>query len=100
MRLQERAQSAPTELSDRFAQPPEGAQPDQVQPWELRSLPASSRLLEYVPGRDTLISAPQLAAGLDAFDARSGEHVLRAATLPSKALDAARQFVLRCAFPL
>jgi hypothetical protein len=55
----------------------------------------SSQLLDYIPGRDALVSAPEMAAGLDAHDSSSGEHVLWAAVLPSSALDLARPFVLR-----
>ena len=95
MLTQERAQSAALELSARFAQAPDEAAPDQAQNWSSHPLPVSSQLLDYVPGRDAMISAPEMAAGLDAFDASSGEHVLWAAALPTAALDLARPFVLR-----
>lgn len=94
--VQERAHSAPLELSARFAQAPDQALPDQVHHWELHSVAVSSQLLDYIPGRDALVSAPEMAAGLDAHDSSSGEHVLWAAVLPSSALDLARPFVLRC----
>ena len=69
---------------------------EQVQHWVLHPVPVSSQLLEYIPGRDSLISAPDLAAGLDAFDACSGEHVLWATALPHAAFKFVRPFVLRC----
>ena len=83
------------ELSARFAQAPDQAQPDQEKHWQLHPVAVSSHLLDYVPGRDTLISAPEMAAGLDAFDRGTGEHVLWAAALPDSALGLARPFVLR-----
>ncbi|KAK9919052.1 hypothetical protein WJX75_009029 [Coccomyxa subellipsoidea] len=94
-RIAERAHSAPLELSARFAQAPDQALPGQVHHWELHSVAVSSQLLDYIPGRDALVSAPEMAAGLDAHDSSSGEHVLWAAVLPSSALDLARPFVLR-----
>lgn len=70
----------------------------QLQHWVLHPVPVSSHLLEYIPGRDTLLSAPDLAAGLDALDSGSAEHVLWATAMPRDAFECARPFVLRCVF--
>ena len=91
---QDRASAAVEELAERFVSP--GALPCSSQRWELRPLPVSSQLPEYVPGRDALLGAPELAAGLDAFDAASGEHVLATMALPKQALALATPFLLRC----
>ena len=42
--------------------------------------------LEYVPGRDVLINAQQIAAGLEVFEKRSGQHVLTGAAVPLEIL--------------
>lgn len=62
----------------------------------MHALPVSSQLLEYVPGRDRLLQAPDLAAGLDVVDGGSGEHMLCTLPLPAQALDLASPLLLRC----
>ncbi|BDA46570.1 hypothetical protein COCOBI_09-0220 [Coccomyxa sp. Obi] len=86
-------QAAPDQAIE--TQQPKQVRQEHVQHWVLRPVPVSSQLLEYIPGRDTLISAPDLAAGLHAFDSGSGEHVLWATALPRVTFDCARPFVLR-----
>ena len=90
---QDRALAAVEELAERCARP--GALLGGSQRWVLRPLPVSCQLPEYVPGRDTLLGAPDLAAGLDAFDADSGEHILATMALPEQALALATPFLLR-----
>ncbi|CAL8471179.1 g10721 [Coccomyxa elongata] len=85
-------QAAPDQAN--VAQQPQTCK-EQLQHWALYPVPVSSQLLEYIPGRDTLFSAPDLAAGLDALDSGSAEHVLWATALPRDAFDCARPFVLR-----
>lgn len=67
----------------------------QLQRWAMHQLPVSSQLLEYVPGRDDLLQAPTLAAGLDAHDASSGEHFLFTAAVPREVFTLMQPFVLR-----
>ncbi|KAK9846170.1 hypothetical protein WJX84_001720 [Apatococcus fuscideae] len=51
--------------------------------------------LEYVPGRDKLVQADQLAAGLQAWDAASGEHILSTSRVSSEAIAHCSPFILR-----
>jgi hypothetical protein len=48
---------------------------------------------EFVPGRDTLLPASLLAAGLDAHDARTGELLLFTAAMPREELRLGEPFV-------
>ncbi|KAK9790104.1 hypothetical protein WJX73_004826 [Symbiochloris irregularis] len=91
--LTKRQHGLAAELAQRLARPGE-EQPCTVQ-WQAQQLPISSQLPEYIPGRDTLISAEQLAAGLDAFDTASGEHVLWATAAPPDFLTMAAPAALR-----
>jgi hypothetical protein len=93
--LQDRALAAgDTQLAQRCAAP--GALQSRSERWEVHTLPVSSQLLEYIPGRDRLLPAPDLAAGLDAYDAGSGEHMLCTLPLPEQALILASPLLLRC----
>lgn len=49
------------QLSKRLAQP-DGAQVNELQ-WHSHELPDSNAFVEYIPGRDNLYTAEQLAAG-------------------------------------
>lgn len=63
--------------------------------WQWRQMPPSSMPCEYIPGRDVLYAPQQLAAGLDAYDSGSREHILCTTALPRRAFDLAAPLVLR-----
>lgn len=90
-RKQRRA--AISELTKRIAFP-EGAELDRLQ-WRTYETADSSSFLEYIPGRDHLYSAEQLAAGLTAFDAATGDHILQTRALPKGVLKLVSPFALR-----
>jgi hypothetical protein len=62
--------------------------------WHCHQPPPSSLFSEFVPGRDELLPAAQLVAGLDAYDAGGGEHILSTAPLPRVAFSLASPLVL------
>ncbi|KAK9845126.1 hypothetical protein WJX74_010866 [Apatococcus lobatus] len=62
--------------------------------WSMEDVP-SMPWLEYVPGRDTFIEADQLAAGVHAWDASSGEHILSTIGLTSEVVASCGPFILR-----
>ena len=88
------AAAGSAQLAQRCAAP--GGLPSRSERWDVQALPVSSQLLEYIPGRDRLLQAPDLAAGLDAIDASSGEHMLCTLPLPAAALSLATPLLLRC----
>ncbi|KAL3133730.1 hypothetical protein ABBQ32_008220 [Trebouxia sp. C0010 RCD-2024] len=69
-------------------------QAERVQ-WTAHDVAPSSHFLEYIPGRDQLWTCEALKAGLDVYDAGSGEHVLWACALPESALLALQPFICR-----
>ena len=53
------------QLAERHAEPAErGARSES---WKLEALPPSSHFLDFIPGRDTLVPASDLAAGVHTF---------------------------------
>eukprot|EP00884_Botryococcus_braunii_P022573 jgi/Botrbrau1/89/Bobra.0022s0079.1 len=75
----------------------DGAINPSSQEWQRQPLFPSSLFLGYIPGRDDLLSASQLAAGLDAYDVTDSErqHILWATAVPDCVIQAIEPFVLR-----
>ncbi|KAK9814732.1 hypothetical protein WJX72_010670 [[Myrmecia] bisecta] len=89
---EERATASPVQLAQRWASA--GDVTATTMQLELKPMPVA-HMAEFVAGRDTLVPAGQLAAGLDAFQSGSGEHVLWAVGLPAAVLPLASPLVLR-----
>eukprot|EP00884_Botryococcus_braunii_P016168 jgi/Botrbrau1/3234/Bobra.174_1s0007.1 len=63
--------------------------------WERQKVDRSHKRLEFVPGRDELLSAADLASGLDARDRETGQHVLWCTQLPDGVLVTTERLVIR-----